>query len=135
MTAGETDLKTLLETMEPILAEGVFVFCTTQDPIPRNLKPQAIFEEQEGTTLILKKEQALAAGLPFEGTFRMITLSVHSSLEAVGFLAAVASRLAEAGLSVNPVAGYFHDHLFIPESGAEKAMGILKDFQKHSNHN
>jgi hypothetical protein len=57
----------------------------------------------------------------------MITLEVHSSLEAVGFLAAIATRLAAAGIGVNPVAGYFHDHLFVPEARAEEAMRLLDE--------
>jgi hypothetical protein len=35
----------------------------------------------------------------------MITLTVHSSLNAVGFLAAVTARLAAAGIPVNAVFG------------------------------
>ena len=54
----------------------------------------------------------------------MITLNIHSSLEAVGFLAAITARLAAAGMGVNPVAGYFHDHLFVPAERAEDAMAI-----------
>ncbi len=51
------------------------------------------FIEREGTTLILAENQAKAAGLA--GTFRcrMITLDIHSSLEAVGFLAAITERV------------------------------------------
>jgi hypothetical protein len=55
----------------------------------------------------------------------MITLEVNSSLEAVGFLAAITGRLAEAGIPVNPVSGFHHDHLFMPEGRAEEAMAIL----------
>ena len=56
----------------------------------------------------------------------MITLNVHSSLDAVGFLAAITTRLATAGMGVNPVSGYFHDHLFVPADRADEAMAILE---------
>ena len=56
----------------------------------------------------------------------MITLNVHSALDAVGFLAAVATALSERGIGVNPVAGYYHDHLFIPADRAEEAMAVLE---------
>ena len=56
----------------------------------------------------------------------MITLEVHSSLEAVGFLAAITARLAAAGIGVNPVSACFHDHLFVPAERAEDAMSILE---------
>lgn len=55
----------------------------------------------------------------------MITLTVHSSLEAVGFIATIATRLAEHGMGVNPVSGFFHDHLFVPDGRETEAMTIL----------
>ena len=56
----------------------------------------------------------------------MITCEVHSSLEAVGFLAVVAKRLAEVGMGVNPVSGFFHDHLFVPEGREGEAVEALR---------
>ena len=55
----------------------------------------------------------------------MITLNVHSALEAVGFLAVIVPALAARGMGVNPVAGFFHDHLFIPSDKAEDALDCL----------
>ena len=62
----------------------------------------------------------------------MITLSVHSSLEAVGFLAAITARLANAGISVNAVSAFHHDHLFVPEHRASEALRLLQDMQDQS---
>ena len=56
----------------------------------------------------------------------MITLNIHSSLEAVGFLAALLPALAAEGMGVNPVSGFFHDHLFVPADRAEDALRVLK---------
>jgi len=50
---------------------------------------------------------------------------VHSALDAVGFLAAVTTRLAEAGISVNAVSAFHHDHLFVPEHRADEALQLL----------
>jgi hypothetical protein len=50
---------------------------------------------------------------------------VHSSLAAVGFLAAVSAALAEAGIACNPVSGVHHDHLFVPAHRADDAMAVL----------
>ncbi len=85
-----------------------------------------IFREREGDTLILLEEEARAAGLASVFRSRMITLNIHSSLDAVGFLAAITARLAAAGMGVNPVSGYFHDHLFVPADRADEAMTILE---------
>ena len=70
--------------------------------------------------------KALAAGLAHLFPSRRITLNIHSSLEAVGFLAALLPLLAAAGIGVNPVSAYFHDHLFVPAERAEAALAILR---------
>lgn len=124
---GETDLKKLLGSISPELMPGVFVFATLPPgaPRPAGINPIMIFREREGETLIVLEDEANLAGL--SGTFRsrMITLNVHSGLDAVGFLAAITGRLAAADMGVNPVSGYFHDHLFLPADRATDAMAIL----------
>lgn len=61
-----------------------------------------------------------------------ITLRVHSALEAVGLTAAVAQELATAGLSCNVVAGFHHDHLFVPHGRAQEAVALLEDLAHRS---
>lgn len=56
----------------------------------------------------------------------MITCEVHSSLEAVGLLAVVTGRLRDLGMGVNPVSGFFHDHLFVPEGREGEAVEALR---------
>ena len=75
----------------------------------------------------MSSHQAQAAGIAHEFPCRMITCDVHSALEAVGFIAHIATKLAAAGMGVNPVAGYYHDHLFIPEGREDDALKILAD--------
>jgi len=53
-------------------------------------------------------------------------LTVHSSLAAVGLLAAVTAALAARGISVNPVSAFHHDHLFVPVTQAEAALETLR---------
>ncbi|OON80666.1 hypothetical protein B1H18_12445 [Streptomyces tsukubensis] len=55
-----------------------------------------------------------------------ITLRVRSALDAVGLTAAVATELAHAELSCNVVAGFHHDHLFVPYGRAEEAVALLE---------
>jgi hypothetical protein len=124
---GETELGTLIRSMRPELKPGVYIFITipaAQNP-PDGIEPLMAFREPEGWTCIVEEDLAHAAGLAGIYPCRMITLTVHSSLEAVGFLAAVTTRLAQAGISVNPVSGFHHDHLFVPAERAEEAMEIL----------
>lgn len=130
---GETDLDRLLGAMQAELIEDVYVFVTVaptsegSDAGLSDLSPRMIFQEAEGTTYIVTRQQARERGLAFEFPSRMITLNIHSSLDAVGFMARIATALAAAGMGVNPVAGYFHDHLFVPEDRAADAMAVLTD--------
>lgn len=125
--SGETDLKMLLKSMKPVLRDGEFVFCTVScEEFSRlDVQPIGQFWEEEGVSLILQRKQAEQAGLVYHYTSRLITLSVHSSLDAIGFLAAITTALAEHGISVNPVSGYYHDHLFVPIDRAQDAMQYL----------
>lgn len=128
MAHGETHLDTLVKTMQPILHEDVFVFHSSDISMrdAAALDPVLMFREAEGTALILKQETADKHGLPYVSPSQMITLNVYSSLEAVGFLAAITKSLAQENISVNAVSAHFHDHLFVPESRSNDAMGILK---------
>jgi uncharacterized protein len=126
---GEPNLAVLLRDIKPEMREGIFVFCTIAEgaEIPAALRPLLTFREQEGTTLVLLREDAEGAGLGYQFTSRLITLTVHSSLDAVGFLAAVTARLAEAGIAVNAVSAFHHDHLFVPEHRGDEALRLLRN--------
>lgn len=123
------NLATLLTNLAPELNPGEFVFCTVATGALEDfakLSPLATFQEAEGLTLVLSKETAEQAGLSYEGLMRCITLTVHSSLEAVGLTAAVSSALADAGISANVIAAYYHDHIFVPAERAEEALHVLR---------
>ncbi|EHH2535415.1 ACT domain-containing protein [Vibrio parahaemolyticus] len=128
--SGITDLDELLRSMSPKLAESEFVFCTVSGVLTDyvELNPVATFIESEGLTLVLEKSAAEKAGLSFNGTYSQITLTVHSSLEAVGLTAAVASKLASKGISANVIAAYYHDHIFVQNGKAEAAVSALEEF-------
>jgi hypothetical protein len=126
---GITNLKTLLATMQPVLTELPYVFCPVSQAVYDQLpfEPLGTFHEQEAITVITTKKQAKDYGLPFHATWACITLTVHSSLAAVGLLAAITGRLAQAGISVNPISAYYHDHLFVPWESRESVMDILRE--------
>lgn len=127
--AGETDLNTLLATMEPQLLDEEYVFVSFpegQYGDGAHLSPIAMFQEQEGMTLVISKTSALANNQPVENCFRCISLKVHSSLEAVGLTAAISTTLAEQGISANVIAAYYHDHVFVPAEEAQDALTLLQ---------
>ncbi|MCX2757858.1 ACT domain-containing protein [Vibrio sp. Sgm 22] len=127
-----TDLDVLLKSMSPELIDGNYVFCTVDGALADyvQLNPISTFREKEGLTLVLEEDVASKAQLDFDGVFNLITLSVHSSLEAVGLTAAFATKLGSYGISANVVAGYYHDHIFVQTDKAEAAMSALKEFSE-----
>ncbi len=125
--SGESDLKTLLTDLQPALHDRAYVFCTLSRKAYEQLpfEPLALFFEAEGVSLIIREEQASDLDLAYDSIWACITLTVHSSLTAVGFLAAITDKLAQAGISVNPVSAYYHDHLFVPWERRTQAMEAL----------
>jgi hypothetical protein len=111
--------------------EDEFVFCTVKDGRYGDyteLSPIATFCEAEGLTLVLPKYRADKAGFRYESVFKGITLTVHSSLDAVGLTAVVSSTLAEHGISANVIAAYYHDHIFVQSERADEALAALSEF-------
>lgn len=127
--SGLIKLEELLKGMSPKIQNGEYVFCTVDGNFSDyvDLNPRGFFLESEGLTLILSVEAAEKAQLPYIGKFKQITLTVHSSLSAVGLTAAIAEKLASYDISANVVAAYYHDHIFVPSEKADKALLALKE--------
>ena len=132
--AGERDLNVLLRSMRPALAAAPFVFHTMPPGEAEALEvpPLCTFREAEGVSVIVERSHAARRGWPAGETWALITLGVHSSLQAVGFLAAVSGALAAEGISVNPVAAYHHDHLFVPWECRGRAMDVLRRMSRRA---
>ncbi|MEU9998810.1 ACT domain-containing protein [Streptomyces sp. NPDC048370] len=123
---AERDLTRLVAGMRPELNPGRYVFTTVDGPAPAEVVPIVTVAESEGLTLVVRQEEADAAGLAYDYVAGWITLRVHSALDAVGLTAVVARGLAEAGLSCNVVAGFHHDHLFVEHARADEALAVLR---------
>ena len=125
----ERDLGRLIAGLDPRLDPRPWVFATVPRPAA-DVDALMTFHEAEGVTLVVLPEDASRLGLPAEPLFRRITLSVASSLEAVGLTAAVASTLAAAGIAANVVAAYHHDHVFVPAARADEALARLQALRR-----
>ena len=133
---GIKELEVILSTLSPQLdAEEDFIFHA--DPNASygdhsNLHPVVTCQEREGMTFVFPlsaltdgRDDNVGIDLTAQPRMKRITLGVHSSLEAVGLTAAVSTLLAKHEISANMVAGYHHDHLFVPANDAEKAVKLL----------
>ena len=129
---GETDLQRLLSDMRPELKPGRYVFTMAEGGVPSGVTPLMTMAEHEGLTLVVPQAEADAAGMAYDYVAGWITLRVHSALAAVGLTAAVSRALADAELSCNVVAGFHHDHLFVPYDRAEEAVDVLRRLARDS---
>ena len=122
------DLEELLRSMRPMLNDGEYVFCSIPagEDMPDDLRPVVTVAEPEGVTLVVERQRAAAAGLAGVFPCSWITLTVTSALDAVGLTAAVATALTTDGISCNVVAGFHHDHLFVPIGSAQQALSALE---------
>lgn len=123
-------LQDLITQLAPALDPKSYVYCTVAKAKYgelEKLKPIVSLAELEGLTLVIPLEQAEAEGLDYYRVFRRITLKGHSSLEALGLTSVVTSLLAERGITTNVVAGFYHDHIFVPSDRTDEAMDALKE--------
>ena len=125
-STGESDLLTLIAQMSPSLDDQVWAFVSVGDVSSEYLAEHALatFRETEGTTLIVAWERAEELAVYSEPMAR-VTLNIPASLEAVGLTAAVSQALASEAISANVVAGFYHDHIFVPQTAGERAVACL----------
>ncbi|MEO0379301.1 MAG: ACT domain-containing protein [Pseudomonadota bacterium] len=127
------DTTEMIAGMTPALMPGRWVYCCETDPgrVARlAVNALAIIHEAEGITLILPQDIASAEGHDASLAMRQITLNVFSDLEGVGLTAAVAQALTDIDVSCNVVAGFHHDHVFVPVGAAQRAVETLRALQK-----
>lgn len=123
---GETDLDTMLATLRVERRPGVFAYVAVRVPTPGLLAAaHGMVTEGELTTLVLPVEAAERAGLPVDLELAWLSLTVQSSLEAVGLTAAFAATLGKVGIPCNVLAGYHHDHILVPVDRADDAIKAL----------
>ncbi len=129
--SGIMNINTLVKEMKPVLENTNYVFVTLVGNVLNEsiikLNPIATFREEEGITLVLSEEIAKKNNLDYQVLLQKITLQVHSSLEAVGLTAAISVALTKADISANVIAGYYHDHVFVPKDKAQLALKVLTE--------
>lgn len=124
--SGERDLGRILATLEVRQREGIFVFVTVPpgEPLP-DISIAGMVSEVEGTTLVVSRDAAEAAGMAWEFEAGWLTLTAHTSLEAVGVTASLSTALAVRGIPCNVMAGFHHDHVLVPLDRVEEAIDAV----------
>jgi hypothetical protein len=124
----EQNLNALRRLMSPSLQDETYVYCCVPGgQVLTCVRPLATFREAEGLTLIIPGRQASSAELSFQFECALITLNVHSSLDAVGLIAMISASLVKANIPCKVISAYHHDHLFVPFKKREGAMQVLHE--------
>lgn len=124
-----SDLDELLATMRPELDPHDWLFATDAAPLEGAI---VTVVEREGVTSVVRADGALPASATASAPLARLTLAVHSDLEAVGLTAAIAALLAARGIPANVVAGFFHDHVFVPAAQGAEALAALSELSERA---
>lgn len=123
---GETDLQKMLDTLSVEHRPGVFTYVAVSELTPELLGvAHATVNEGDLITVVMDAESAERSGFDVPVRLAWLTLTVHSSLEAVGLTAAVSARLTDVDIPCNVIAGYHHDHLLVPVGRVDEAILAL----------
>ena len=112
---GERDLDRLLATLAPVLAPVEYAFAAHDGGVLPD-GTFALIREAEGDGIVVERDG---------GGWARITLTVHSSLEAVGLSAELTRRLTARGIAANVIAGLRHDHVFVPWDRRAEALAAI----------
>lgn len=118
------ETRAMIARLAPKLQLGRYEYRSLDPSAPVPADALGTFREMEGMSVIVP------ASSTTEAAYSWITLTVNSSLDGVGLTAAVSHALAEKSIPCNVVAAIRHDHLFVPENCAKKAILILEDLAK-----
>ncbi len=124
--SGETDLATMLGTLDVEPRDGTWTLLTRRMPdAALDAQAAARIDEREGITYVVPEHVAREHGESPGFVAAWLTLRVHSALDAVGLTAAVSRALADAGIACNVLAGFHHDHLLVPAARRADAIAAL----------
>ncbi|MBI5930972.1 MAG: ACT domain-containing protein [Chloroflexi bacterium] len=92
----------------------------------------ALIADKDEVTLVMSLEawqEDYAKRLPLaeqHGEYRLITFDMVLEFSLTGFMALVATLLAEAGISLIPLGAFSRDHILVPADSFEKAWATLQ---------
>ena len=131
---GETDLNVILQELSVVTRPGRFAVVAVEEPPTLGDGVEAMVAEADRITVVATMERAERSGWQVDFEAAWLTLDVHSSMEAVGLTAAVATALAERNIPCNVLAGWTNDHILVPIGKADDAIATLSHLD-HKHHN
>jgi hypothetical protein len=125
--SGERDLDAILRALDVSRRPGAFAYILGISGGPPPPVAFAMVDEGATTAYVVDADSPLGEQAPFRAAW--LTLTVHSALDGVGLTAAVSTALAAAGIPANMLAGFYHDHVLVPEDRADDAVVVLRSLR------
>ena len=129
MSARSPDLQAMLATLDATVRPDNYVYAVVDHGHPAVRLARATVREDEGLTVVLRRQDADRHGISYDFVAAWLTLTVHSSLTAVGLTAAFSHSLGVAGICCNVLAGFHHDHLLVPVADRERALDVVRSLR------
>lgn len=127
--SGETDLSAMLVDFDVVARPDAYVYALLDSSSPLRALSLATVVEDEGLTAVLKQDDADAHGITYDFVASWITLTVHSSLHAVGLTALFSKALSDHNISCNVLAGLHHDHVLVGIGDRDRAISVLRSLR------
>jgi hypothetical protein len=95
----------------------------------------ALIADKDEVTLLLPDEAISAFDARLhraqmsEQNYRLITLDTQLNPDLVGFIARIAEALAAASIPILSFAAYSRDHILVPSTAFDRAIGALRELQ------
>jgi len=106
------------------VSDETYAVCRTDHGHPAAFA--TIRDETETTVVIDDDVDAIDAG-ETESGWKRLTFDLELPFELVGFLAVVATELADADISVFVLSSYSTDHVLVKESDLDEAVSQLEE--------
>jgi hypothetical protein len=62
--------------------------------------------------------------------YRLLTFDIELDFNVIGFMALISAALAEAGVSILPLAAYSRDHILVSAAQLDTALAALRELQQ-----
>jgi hypothetical protein len=118
------DVEEFLRDTTVRVSTARYAVAQVNEPVPDAF---ATVQAPSETTAVVEEARLDALEpLAVERGWRVLTFEVVLPFDLVGFLARVATELAEAGVSIFALSAYSTDHVLVKESDLEAATGRLE---------
>lgn len=118
------DVDDYLDGTTVTVRDGTYAVVKSRRPNPDAFA--TITDGSETTVVIASGEFDTEDAIEVQDDWRLLTFDVVLPFELVGFLARIATALADAGVSIFALSAYSTDHVLVDDADLETANDVLE---------